>query len=185
MVIQRFFVNPFQEACYVVSQAQGMKADECLIIDCGAYYPEEETAISRYIESNSLRPIVDDADDSLFSNVEQQAQMFGLPLMREPLCEHLTMAALPPFVKLIHTPGHTQGSVCYLLTDAEEGEEVLFSGDTLFQSGIGRTDLPGGNYGQLMQSLGRLMTLHPRTKVLPGHGGQTTIGQEKDENPFF
>ena len=212
MVIQRFFVNPFQEASYVVRQAQGMKAGECLIIDCGAYYPEEEAAISKYIETSGLRPIahllthahldhlfgarfvfetwglrpiVDDADESLFSNVEQQAQMFGLPLMREPLREHLTMVALPPFVKVIHTPGHTQGSVCYLLSDAEEGAEVLFSGDTLFQSGVGRTDLPGGNYGQLMQSLSRLMTLHPRTKVLPGHGGQTTIEQEKDDNPYL
>lgn len=213
MVIKRFFVNPFQEACYVVSEAQGMKEGECLIIDCGAYYPEEEAAISHYIASNhllpeahllthahldhlfgagfvfekwGLRPILHEADGSLYSSVEHQAQMFGIPLMREPLREHLTLASLPSYVQLIHTPGHSQGSVCYqLFTLPEEGHRpVLFSGDTLFQSGVGRTDLPGGDYGQLMRSLAHLMTLDPQTKVLPGHGGQTTILQEKDENPY-
>lgn len=220
MTIQRFYVNPFQQACYVVSDIHGMASGECVIIDCGAYYPEEEDAIKKYVERAGLRPvahllthghldhvfgtrfvyetwglrpILHEGDEELFGNVEEQARMFGIPLQREPLKEHLTMASLPPYLCYIHTPGHTQGSVCYCTPEVQSthtestqgGELVIFSGDTLFQCGVGRTDLPGGNYGQLMGSLGKLTALDPRTKVLPGHGGATTIGQEKDENPYL
>ena len=78
-------------------------------------------------------------------------------------------------LQIIHTPGHTPGSVC--LYDAQEG--VLFSGDTLFRMGYGRTDLPGGNTSQLIQSLGLLFDLPDEVRVFPGHGESTTIGTEK------
>lgn len=82
--------------------------------------------------------------------------------------------------KVIHTPGHTPGSIC-LLTDG-----VLFSGDTLFNYGIGRYDLPGGSLEKLMDSLHRkVLTLPDGTKVYPGHGPETTIGDEKRSNPFL
>lgn len=77
--------------------------------------------------------------------------------------------------QIIHTPGHTQGSVCLYFPE----ERKLFSGDTLFRCGYGRTDLPGGNYGQLISSLEELMTLPPETEVFPGHGESTTIGYER------
>ena len=77
--------------------------------------------------------------------------------------------------QIIHTPGHTQGSVCLYFPE----ERKLFSGDTLFRCGYGRTDLPGGNYGQLISSLEQLMTLPPETEVFPGHGESTTIGYER------
>ena len=80
----------------------------------------------------------------------------------------------------MHTPGHSQGGIC-LLADG-----VLFSGDTLFNYGIGRWDLPGGDGKQLMDSiLTRLMTLPVDTVVLPGHGPETTIGAERQGNPFL
>jgi len=207
MNIKRFYVNPFQEACYVVSEAEGMQETECIIIDCGAYYPEEEDAIANYVagaglqptahllthahldhvfgtrfvyEKWGLLPILHEADSELYASVVEQARMFGLPLMREPLTEHLTIAAAPRYMGYLHTPGHTQGSVCWQMK-----EGVLFSGDTLFQSGVGRTDLPGGNYGQLMNSLGRLSTLDPKTLVYPGHGGSNSIRRETDENPYM
>ena len=75
-------------------------------------------------------------------------------------------------VKVISTPGHSKGSVCYLIEDA------LFSGDTLFQSGFGRTDLWGGDQREMIKSLRHLRTLPADTVVYPGHGGQTTIGAE-------
>jgi len=82
--------------------------------------------------------------------------------------------------EVIHTPGHTPGGICLL------GNGVLFSGDTLFNYGIGRYDLPGGDYAQLMNSLQtRLMTLPDETAVYPGHGPQTTIGAERQSNPFL
>jgi glyoxylase-like metal-dependent hydrolase (beta-lactamase superfamily II) len=76
---------------------------------------------------------------------------------------------------VIHTPGHTEGSVC--LYDADDG--ILFSGDTLFAGGWGRIDLPGGDEAAMVESLGRLTTFEDRTAVLPGHGPSTTIGRER------
>ena len=76
---------------------------------------------------------------------------------------------------VLHTPGHTEGSGCLLSTD----ERVLISGDTLFASGWGRTDLPGGNAEMMVDSLTRLSTMDPSLTVLPGHGPETTIGREQ------
>ncbi len=76
---------------------------------------------------------------------------------------------------VLHTPGHTEGSVCLLA----EGERLLFSGDTLFQGAWGRTDLPGGSEGQMVESLTRLASLDPDLGVLPGHGQRTTIEREQ------
>ena len=76
--------------------------------------------------------------------------------------------------RVLHTPGHTEGSVCYY----KEQENILFSGDTLFRRSRGRTDLIGGNEEKLMKSLKRLITLPKETKVYPGHGANTTIAEE-------
>ena len=78
-------------------------------------------------------------------------------------------------LQVLHTPGHTPGSICLYFPE----EKVLFSGDTLFHYGYGRTDLPGGNYGQLIDSLEHLFMLPDDVKVYPGHGDFTTIGAEK------
>lgn len=86
--------------------------------------------------------------------------------------EELTICGVR--VQAMHTPGHTAGSVCYYLPD----EETLISGDTVFYEGFGRTDLPTGSIMQLRRSLRRLYTLPPVTRVLPGHGPETTIEHE-------
>ena len=81
---------------------------------------------------------------------------------------------------VLHTPGHTMGGICLL------GEGAVFTGDTLFNFGIGRTDMPGGSYSQLMDSIHtKLMVLPDNTIVYPGHGPQTTIGTERQWNPFL
>ncbi|GAI70611.1 unnamed protein product, partial [marine sediment metagenome] len=81
---------------------------------------------------------------------------------------------------VLHTPGHSPGGICL------SGEGVVFSGDTLFNCGIGRTDLPGGNSSQLMNSIHtKLMVLPDNTAVYPGHGPETTIGAERSGNPFL
>ena len=81
---------------------------------------------------------------------------------------------------VLHTPGHTQGGICLL------GQGMVFTGDTLFNQGIGRTDLPGGDYDQLMNSIHtKLMTLPDNTVVYPGHGPETTIGAERRNSPFL
>lgn len=84
--------------------------------------------------------------------------------------------------QVLHTPGHTQGSICLHFAPAG----LLIAGDTLFAGSIGRTDLPGGNFDQIIASLrSRLLTLPDETKVLPGHGPATTIGEERASNPFL
>ena len=82
-------------------------------------------------------------------------------------------------LKVIHTPGHTPGSSCLL------GDGTLFSGDTLFRGTVGRTDLPGGNTEQLISSLEKLKVLPQDTRVLCGHGDETTIGRETKNNPYL
>ena len=85
----------------------------------------------------------------------------------------------------VHTPGHTQGSVCFLL-EVDGEPPILFSGDHLFAGSIGRTDLPGGDHQQLMASMAeKILPLDDDTRVLPGHGPTTTIGDERRTNPFL
>jgi glyoxylase-like metal-dependent hydrolase (beta-lactamase superfamily II) len=83
---------------------------------------------------------------------------------------------------VMHTPGHTEGSVCLYLPEHEK----LIAGDTLFMGSIGRTDLPGGSYGKILQSLhDRILPLPDDTEVIPGHGPITYIGVERESNPFL
>ncbi len=107
---------------------------------------------------------------------------FSFPSSYKPLTdgERLEVAGLA--IDVMHTPGHTPGHCCFHLADAG----VLFSGDQLFAGSIGRTDLPGGSYEQLMESMERkVLTLPDDTDVLPGHGPATTIGRERKVNPFL
>lgn len=84
-------------------------------------------------------------------------------------------------LKFIHTPGHTEGGMCIYVKEAK----ALFSGDTLFRQSIGRTDLPGGSYKEIMDSIRKKLFLLPDdTNVFPGHMGTTSIGFEKENNPF-
>jgi glyoxylase-like metal-dependent hydrolase (beta-lactamase superfamily II) len=84
--------------------------------------------------------------------------------------------------QVIETPGHTQGSISLYLA----GEKKLVAGDTLFRDSIGRTDLPGGNSRQILNSIhSKLLVLPEETVVVPGHGPNTTVGREKERNPFL
>ncbi len=85
----------------------------------------------------------------------------------------------------VHTPGHTRGSTCFLL-EVEGEPPVLFSGDHLFAGSIGRTDLPGGSFEQLMASMAqKILPMDDAVRVLPGHGPTTTIGRERRTNPWL
>ncbi|MBQ2617600.1 MAG: MBL fold metallo-hydrolase [Synergistaceae bacterium] len=87
-------------------------------------------------------------------------------------------------VKVIETPGHTEGSVCFLITD-NDGHKILVSGDTLFAQSVGRTDLEGGDSLKLEASLRRLAEFPDGLRVLPGHGPETNIGSERELNPYW
>jgi glyoxylase-like metal-dependent hydrolase (beta-lactamase superfamily II) len=126
-------------------------------------------------------------DLGLLGAMEMQADWLGVPTpeVGSPDAsaeDGLTvgLATLPG--EVIHTPGHTPGSICLLFPQ----QQLLLAGDTLFAGSIGRTDLPGGDGRQILRSLrDRLMVLPDKTRVLPGHGPDTTIGEEKQSNPFL
>ena len=127
--------------------------------------------------------LMHEADIPMAQAMQQQYDLFGVQLKAERFEIEEFRSQDSDFrsqnsefrFQIIHTPGHTQGSVCLYFPE----ERKLFSGDTLFRCGYGRTDLPGGNYGQLISSLEQLMTLPPETEVFPGHGESTTIGYER------
>lgn len=124
-------------------------------------------------------------DKPLLDRMPQQAQMFGLPPMEVPkvdkkLRHGQKLAILDTEVTVLHTPGHSPGGVCFLF------DEFVFVGDTLFSGSIGRTDLPGGSYQQLLDSIRtHLFVLDGNLKVLTGHGPATSIAVEKKYNPFL
>jgi glyoxylase-like metal-dependent hydrolase (beta-lactamase superfamily II) len=128
------------------------------------------------------------ADAYLYAAAERQpmAALTGYPLPATlgmpsvELRDGTEIAVGTMRLRVIHTPGHTPGSICLLAGDA-----FVLSGDTLFRRGIGRTDLSGGDEDAIYESiLTRLYTLPPALIVYPGHGPSTTIGEERRENPF-
>ncbi|HEY4491789.1 MAG TPA: MBL fold metallo-hydrolase [Acidobacteriota bacterium] len=132
-------------------------------------------------------------DEFLYRNVLQQAQLFGVlpkdlqasqPKVGEgTLKDEQRFSLEEQELKVIHTPGHTPGSVCFY---ADFPQPVLFTGDTLFEGSIGRTDLWGGSFPQIIDSIKtRLMVLEDHVRVLPGHMAATTIGAERRTNPFL
>lgn len=209
--IERFQVNMLRENCYVVSD----ETQECVIIDCGAFYPEERTAIIEYINKNQLKPVhllvthghldhnfgnraiyeafglkpeVSASDESLMQHLKQQAESFYQLTIEEdfpPIGHFFEDDEIIKFgnheFEIILTPGHSRGSVSFYCKE----EEIAFTGDTLFQGSIGRTDFKGGSMFQIINSLRFLAQLPDETKVLPGHGEATTIGEELAHNRYM
>ena len=124
-------------------------------------------------------------DEPLAMGLKQQLMMFGMKSADAPKIDgYLEDAQVIEVgnlkLKVIHTPGHSSGGVCFLV------DKILFSGDTLFADSVGRTDLPGGSYEVLGDSIkNKLFILDEEIVVYPGHGPSTTIGHEKKNNPFF
>jgi hydroxyacylglutathione hydrolase len=127
-------------------------------------------------------------DTFLYDGFEMQCAMFGVPVGRlapvDRFVEHGDQIALGKHgLEVIHTPGHTPGSICFEITDGSR--TIVFAGDTLFRRSVGRTDLPGGDARTLQRSIReRLYTRNLDAKVVPGHGPSTTLGEEATANPF-
>lgn len=188
---------------------------ECAIIDPGMSNPEEEQAIEKFIADKGLRltqiinthlhidhvagipflqrrygaPLMAHEEDKYLSDgIVKQANMFGLnlPLENIEISEYIKAGDKIKIgngvLDVIEVPGHSKGSIA--LYDKDGG--YLITGDALFQGSIGRTDLPGGNYKQLINSIeSELLSLPDETVVFPGHGPSSTIGEEKRSNPFL
>lgn len=209
--IKQVVCNMLQENCYIVSD----ESRECVIIDCGAYYKKEKDEILDYIRQNNLTPRWQLATHGHFDHNIGNAfayEAFGtVPYVhkadaqqRAALRDHAAnMAridvddptldkvrffgadAVFPFgshrLTVLETPGHSEGSV--FLYCVEEG--VAFSGDTLFHRSIGRTDFDGGSMFQMIQSLRQISQLPDTTRLYPGHGRATTLGDELAFNPYL
>jgi hydroxyacylglutathione hydrolase len=207
MIIETFPVGPLQCNCTILGDEQ---AGEAIVIDPG----DEIGRIHRRLTELGLKlkqilithahidhvggalklkrltgaPILmNESDLPLLKIMEMQAGWLGIatPETAPPddaLTDGLNVGLESCPAQVIHTPGHTQGSVCLHFVPLN----LLVAGDTLFAGSIGRTDLPGGDYGQIINSIQtRLLPLPDETKVLPGHGPATTIGAERETNPFL
>lgn len=211
LIIQKFVCNMLQVNCYVVSDS----TRECVIIDCGAYYPEERQAIVNYIRKNDLVPkhllATHGHLDHLFG-INTIFDEFGLRMevhhADEQYANHPKMQAENFFGMHLHYDFPTVGKV---LADGDlitfgnhqlqvietpghsqgsvffycKEEKVAFSGDTLFRHSIGRTDLDGGSMFMIIQSLRMVSQLPDNVVVYPGHGDATTIGEECAHNPYI
>jgi len=207
MILETFPVGPLRCNCSILGDEV---THEAVVVDPGDNIPEILSRLRKH--GLTLRQIVithahidhvggalllkkatgapvflNQEDMGLLAAMEMQAGWLGVPTpeVASPdvsADDGLTvgLATLP--AEVIHTPGHTPGSICLLFSQ----QNLLLAGDTLFAGSIGRTDLPGGDGRQILRSLrDRLMVLPEATRVLPGHGPETTIGEEKQSNPFL
>lgn len=138
----------------------------------------EATGAPVYLHPDA-EPMLHDADENLSAFA---GYPITAPVDFKPVVDGDRLELLGREVRVLHTPGHAAGSVCYWWP----ADGVVFSGDALFQGSIGRTDFPGGSYETLIGAIrSKLLTLPDETRVLPGHMGPSTIGRERRDNPFL
>jgi glyoxylase-like metal-dependent hydrolase (beta-lactamase superfamily II) len=211
MNLHKFIFSPFSENTYIIWD--NIKQDAA-IIDPGCYNENEENQLDSFIVSNGLNikylinthchidhifgnayvkkqynPIflIPELDLPLLKMGIEQAKMYGVELKPSPepdefLTENFVINLGDNSPKFLFTPGHTPGEYCIYF----EKEKICITGDVLFFESIGRTDLWGGNFDTLISSIkNKLFTLTDDTIVYPGHGDKTSIGYEKENNPFI
>lgn len=205
MIIKKLEVGPIMANCFVVRCDE---TKEAVVIDPGddadrilMTLAQEQLTVKYLVnthghfdhvsankkmkEATGAQIAIHPEDEPMLNELSQSALMFGLTSENSPPADiHLNDGDTITFgnitLKVIHTPGHSKGGIC-LHTDGH-----LFAGDTLFAGSIGRTDLPGGDYGTLISSIKeKLFPLEDHTIVYTGHGPETLIGREKASNPFL
>jgi hydroxyacylglutathione hydrolase len=208
--IEKFIFNDFQVNTFVLSDESG----ECLIVDPGCFTAEEQESLKEYIEKKQLKPgkiinthchidhILGNAyisenfsiaiaahreEQQLLENAIEFGQFFGFTIDTPPAVnEYIKDGDIIKFgvsqLRVLHVPGHSRGSIALYC----EEQKFIIAGDVLFNGSIGRTDLPGGDYNTLINSIRKkILTLPVEVTVYPGHGPFTTIKHEIDTNPFL
>ena len=210
-VVVDFVFNPFQENTYLIFD----ETKECIIIDPGCYSKEEKQHLDDFIDKNGLTPVrlvnthchidhvfgnyhiaekynleleIHKGEVQVLESLSMVAQMYGIPLYDPELkaTKFLSEQDVLSFgntdLKIFFTPGHSPASISFY----NEKDNYIIGGDVLFQGSIGRTDLPGGDFNTLINSIkNNFMNLPVDTKVYSGHGSATTIGFEAMHNPFL
>ena len=211
MKVKVFEFNPIAVNTYVLHDKE-----ECVVIDAACFFPDEQSALLNYILDNNLvvkhilnthlhfdhifgvnfmesqfklQMEANKADEFLLDGIDSQMAMFGFksngqytPTFGKYIDENDVIEFGDQKLSIFHVPGHSPGSIAFY----NEAENVVFSGDVLFNGSIGRTDLPKGNHEQLLESIRKnIFTLPGRTIVYPGHGPATTVENEINSNPFF
>ena len=208
--IETFTCNMLQENCYVVSD----ETNECVIIDCGAYYESEKRAIERYIADNNLKPVhliathghldhnfgdafitntyglpleICKADEAIVQLADKQAALFGIELTEPVVADVKTFMVADKICFGNHTIEivATPGHSMGSVVLYIKDEKVAFTGDTLFKGSIGRTDFEGGSMLMIIQSLRMFVQFPDDLVLLPGHGAKTTMGYELAHNPYL
>ncbi len=208
-----FVVNPVGDNCFVLWDDA---TRECALVDCGAWSSREREEISDFIraegmvpkyllqthmhfdhclglgymaEQYGLTPLCHALDLPIYHTAPAMVLRWfrqdisgTLPEVSTTISEDIRLNLGEAQIQVLHTPGHTPGGVCYYIPSAR----MVLTGDTLFRGSIGRTDLPGGDIGQEVDSIQqKLFTLPPDTAVLPGHGPNSTIGDEMASNLYL
>jgi len=211
MHVECFTFNPFAENTFVVYD----NSKECIIIDPGCYTQAEKNQLTAFIDSENLTPVklinthchIDHIIGNEFiaktyglqveANEHEQlnisvllrvAQMYNIPGVAEspPITKFINEGDVIAFgnstLEVLFVPGHSPGHLAFVSNE----HDFVIQGDVLFRGSIGRTDLPGGNYKTLMQSIHEKMLQLPNSmRVYCGHGPDTTIGFERDNNPYL
>ena len=210
---KRFVVNPIEENCYIIWDDISC---EGAIIDCGTWSKGENNSIVTFLRDKNISlkyalqthmhfdhclglsflsqqydiiPLCHKDDLYVYHGApEMVMKWFGIdisntqPEVNATLTENTILKLGDVTIQILHTPGHTPGGLCYYIPQAR----IVLTGDTLFNMGIGRTDLPGGNYEQELFSIReKLFSLPYNTKILPGHGPESFIDQEINSNPYL
>lgn len=209
--VKKFVFNPFSENTYVIND----HLNNAIIIDPGCYYSHEEKEIESYIELNNLKVnsilhthshldhmfgtsflankynvgvLTHEEDESTYNAFEKVCATYGVPIKS---CEPVEISFFDVndgfylgdnYLEIRYVPGHAPGHVVFYSAE----NNFIINGDCLFQGSIGRTDLPGGNHQQLISAIkSQLFSLPTNTLVYCGHGPETTIGDEINNNPFL
>jgi hydroxyacylglutathione hydrolase len=210
ILIETLVFNTFQENTYILQDI----SNECVIVDPGCSSNSEKKAMDDFIKSKGLTPVavinthchidhilgceyvqktyripfyIHKLETDLLQATKEYANYFGLTLENTPQPDkyleegdefHFGNSVLA----VIHVPGHSPGSICLY----SKGDNIIITGDVLFNGSIGRSDLPGGDYYALIKNIKTKLLVLPReVQVFPGHGPMTNIGQEYDTNPFL
>lgn len=184
---QGVVVDPGGDPERIIAMVEKHRLKICYILDTHGHF-DHIGANKAMVEHFQAPLLIHPGDADMLQRVQEVSRRYGIPSGENSPPADLFLEDNQELVfgnhriKVLHTPGHTQGGCCFYL----ESEKRVITGDTLFADSIGRTDLPGGNHEQLLASIeNKLFTLPDDVTAYPGHGPATTIGYERQNNPYF